>query len=348
MSRSFQSSTIYDPNTGTNVSAYPNAPAPIPMTRLQRAQELGQANVGTPQVAGSNNGALTGLINQGFLQTNENLNQGFTQTNENLNQGFVQTNENLGQGFLGVNEAVQAGTQAGIDATTALGTGLGERFGGVENSLGALTNNLDTYYAGLASNQDSLLTGMDQANAGITDFHNDYTTRTNASDRVQTELIDSVAGNASNTQQMIDNVGSKIGSQVQALGTQAIQGDQTGGNGQTGNQQQQQPVQHSQQFLTSLNSARMALRSQALNPAMQQSLGEFASAFTPDGQFVPQGADMNNVPTMRRLNENGTMDIFKSDAFGQFSYANSLDLNQAMQIASQVPQGFMSPIGASY
>jgi hypothetical protein len=302
----------------------------------------------------------TDIINSGFDNQATNMDAGFQGVTDQVGQGFVDQNAAMTTGLGDVTNQVNTGFadqatnmntgfQGQLDAMANYNAGVADRFNTVDTSIGGLTNNLNTYYGDLAGNQQSLLTNTDGIASQVGDLQTDYTERTNVADRQRGELIDSVAGTAQATQSQIAAMDSTNALQAQQAQTAAANTQQTQGNFQQG-QPIPTPQQNSQQFVNSLGIARRVLQSGVgnMNPALAVQLGEFASAFTPQGELIPNGMDAQGRPTIRGIDPQGNLGIAKLDPQGNAIPQGTINLNQIQAMISQIPQGFMGPSGATY
>jgi len=275
------------------------------------------------------NGAMDGLgttMKTGFNTTNQNLTTGFNTTNQNLNTGF----NNMAGNFGTLNDQNAARDIALNSYLASLNTGVQDTLSGLGTNLNQVGSNLNTYYGDLSTGQQTLTTGVDNMNSEFGDYRQQYNTDVSSANRKRAEIMESVGGTATQTQDMIAQQGA-VGAPYGQQGGQSPYG-----NPQSPNPQQQSPM------MNTVSMAKDVLSSnQNINPQAASMLGDFVSAFSPDGQFIPNGPDANGIPTIRNMNQQGVMQIAKQNAQGQYvtSGVTSQQQIQSLIQAISIPQG---------
>ena len=290
--------------------------------------------------------AVSGLgstIQSGFGTTNQNISgvdQNVTGVGQAVNTGFTTTNQNLNTGFNAMTGNFNTLNDQNVARDTALNSYLATLNTGVQDTLGGLgtnlnqvgTNlnqvgsNLDTYYGDLSNKQAGMTGTLDNLTSDFGDYRQQYNTDVNSANNKRAEIMESVGGTATQTQNMIGQQGANM-----AAGSG---GGQPSSNG--ANPQQPNPI------MNTVSMARDALSSnQNMAPQAAAMLSDFVSAFSPDGQFIPNGPDANGIPTIRNMNPQGVMQIAKQNAQGQYitSGVTSQQQIQSLIQAISMPQG---------
>jgi len=287
-------------------------------------------------------------LTTGFDTTNKNLDTGFNTTNQNLTTGFDTTNQNLTTGFDTTNQNLNTGfnTMAGNFGTlndqnaardialnsylASLNTGVQDTLSGLGTNLNQVGSNLNTYYGDLSTGQQTLTTGVDNMNSEFGDYRQQYNTDVSSANRKRAEIMESVGGTATQTQDMIAQQGAG-----------GVPYGQQGGQSPYGNPQSPNPQQQSPMMNTVSMAKDVLSSNQNINPQAASMLGDFVSAFSPDGQFIPNGPDANGIPTIRNMNQQGVMQIAKQNAQGQYvtSGVTSQQQIQSLIQAISTPQG---------
>jgi hypothetical protein len=249
------------------------------------------------------------MVGAGFNATNNNLVTGFNDAADRMNSGFQQT-----QGLMS-------------DAQSAILGGQND----LSSDLSNVSDNLDTYYGGLAGGQEDIQGRVGNLQSDFTDLNDQYTQDTTLANQTRADI-----------QTGVDNTGQQLGEQIgqfrgAAEANQSRLMEAVGG--QSATPAPTTAAQTSNQAATSQTSpveaVRTALERNAGNmaPNIAQQFMEVAQAFDSSGNLIRSAQEPTGNLVRREMDRAGQMRVRRSAPNGQLMADNVVDARSVFQQA---------------
>ena len=271
-----------------------------------------------------------------------------------------------------------------VDSVETLGTDMGEGFDAAQVDREAMSEllatgqasmtdlinkygeNAATYYADLATNQDTMMEGQAGLQQGLTAFQDDYNQNTEILGRKVGDIQDQVTGGFDAVRQgQSDMAQSVAGMQTAQAAAPAVSGLSQNQNTleiddariakevATGvYRQTDQGFEDGQMFASKLDTIRQILNTQGdrMDQNLRQQYTQLSNSFDENGRLISKQVDQNGNTIARAIDESGNLLLAAFDTAGQRVGQGSLDMNMLLaqfdRLAGQQQQYFQ--MGGNY
>jgi len=278
----------------------------------------------------------------------------------------------LGSQMDGLETSVEGiGTQVGegFDAAQADREAMSELLSTGQASMTDLINkygeNAATYYADLATNQNTMMEGQAGLQQGLTAFQEDYNQNTEILGRKVGDIQDQVTGGFDAVRQgQSDMAQSVAGMQTAQAAAPAVSGIQTQNTLEidyariakevaTGvDRQTDRGFEDGQMFASKLDNIRQILNTQGdrLDSGLRQQYTQLSNSFDANGRLISKQVDQNGNTIARAIDENGNLLLAAFDQSGTKVGQGQLNMNELLaafdKLAGQQQQYFQ--MGGNY
>jgi hypothetical protein len=317
---------------------------------------------------------LNTQVDRGFTGVNQGMQTGFNALGEMTTKGFDTVGNQVETGFGRVNQNVtdardaiqtgmatnQAATNARFDqqgnqiatgftdARDQLETVQGNVLGGQGQIRGLVEqygNNLDRYYANLASGQSDAASRLGGLQTGLDDFRAGYNRDALVASQQRAKMSDSIAGGFNAVRDDFGRGLNTIGEQNRAMAADVQAGNQSLAQatqqfsdiarkislGAAGNNQQDFDMRN--EFVSRLNAIKQLASDPnvAVPDEVRADYVDLASSFDDAGRLIARGVGPDGLTTARALDNRGDLLLAKFDNIGNRVDQKALNVDNMMQ-----------------